>query len=77
MTTKQTEKNFQEIWSLFKETDRRFKETYKRFKETDKEVKETSRIAKETIKAVNSLTEKWSKFVEGLIAPAVGIHIGR
>jgi hypothetical protein len=84
MTTKQIEKNFQEIWSLFKETDKKFKETDEELKKTNKvveetsrtveetsrTVKETSKTAKEMIKAVDSLTGKWSKFVEGLIAPA-------
>ncbi len=56
MVTSEIEKGFQEIWKLFKETDRKFKET-------DKEIEKTS-------KAVAALTGKWSKFVEGLIAPA-------
>jgi predicted AAA+ superfamily ATPase len=56
MTNKQVERNFQEIWKLFKKTD--------------KEFEKTRRTVEETSRAVNSLTGKWSKFVEGLIAPA-------
>ena len=58
----------------FRETDRRFKETDRRFKETDKALdarfKKTSEEVSRTVKAVNDLTGKWGKFVEGLIAPA-------
>lgn len=75
MTTKDTEKSIQEIWNLFKETSERFKETDRRFKETDKKFKERSKnlekMVAETTKAVNALTGKWGRFVEGLIAPAV------
>jgi len=78
MTTQETEKSIQEIWKLFKETAERFKETEERFKETDERFKETDERFKETdkeiektSKAVYALTGKWSRFVEGLIAPAV------
>lgn len=64
MRTEEIEKSFQEIWRLFKDTD-------KKFKETDKEIEKTSKTVKETSKAVYALTGKWSKFVEGLIVPAV------
>ena len=64
MTKKEMEKGFKEIWALYRETDKRFKETDKRFKETDKKIENT-------LKVVGDLTGKWSKFVEGLIAPAV------
>lgn len=57
MTKKEMEKGFREIWDLYRETD-------KRFKETDKKIENT-------LKVVGDLTGKWSKFVEGLIAPAV------
>lgn len=57
MTKKEMEKGFKEIWDLYRETD-------KRFKETDKKIENT-------LKVVGDLTGKWSKFVEGLIAPAV------
>ena len=74
MTTSETEKTIREIWDLFKETDGRFKETAKRFKETDKKFKEGSndlrKLVAETTRAVNALTGKWGRFVEGLIAPA-------
>jgi hypothetical protein len=71
MTTQQMEKNFQEIWALFKETDGKFKETDGKFKETDRKFKETDRKFKETDQAIRSLTGKWGRFVEGLIVPAV------
>jgi hypothetical protein len=79
MTNLEIEKGFQEIWNLFKETDRileeRFKETDRileeRFKETDQKIKETSEEVNKTSRAVNALTGKWGKFVEGLIAPSV------
>ena len=70
MLAKEAETYFQEIWELFKETDRRSKENEKRFKETDKKFKETSAEVSRTVKAVNDLTGKWGRFVEGLIAPA-------
>ncbi len=71
MTKKEMEKGFKEIWDLYRETDKRFKETDKRFKETDKRFKETDKKIENTLKVVGDLTGKWSKFVEGLIAPAV------
>ena len=68
MTTEEIEKSFKEIWDLFKDTDKKIKETDRileeRFKETGEKIKETS-------KAVNDLTGKRGKFVEGLIAPSV------
>lgn len=57
MTKKEMEEGFKEIWDLYRETD-------KRFKETDKKIENT-------LKVVGDLTGKWSKFVEGLIVPAV------
>ena len=63
MTTAEIEKNIKEIWKLFKATD-------KKIEETSKTVEETSKTVEETSKAVYALTGKWSKFVEGLIAPA-------
>lgn len=75
MTINEIERGFQEIWELFKENEKRFKETDRileeRFKETDNEISRTSRTVEETSRAVNALTGKWSKFVEGLIAPSV------
>ena len=75
MTTKEIESGFHQIWELFKETDKKFKETDRileeSFKETDKRFKETDKTIKETSRAVYDLTGKWSKFVEGLIAPSV------
>lgn len=63
MTTKETEKSIREIWNLFKETD-------KKIKETDKGMDRLEKIVENTSRAVYALTGKWSKFVEGLIAPA-------
>jgi hypothetical protein len=56
MTTKETEKSIQEIWNLFKETD--------------KGMERLEKIVENTSRAVYALTGKWSRFVEGLIAPA-------
>ena len=56
------EAGFQEIWKLFKETDKKFQDTDKKFQDTDKKLQETDN-------RVNALTGKWSRFVEGLIAP--------
>ncbi|WP_347275132.1 hypothetical protein [Candidatus Kuenenia sp.] len=42
MTTKETEKNIQEIWNLFKETDEKFKETDKGMERLEKIVENTS-----------------------------------
>lgn len=63
MTTKELEKSIQEIWNLFKETD-------EKFKETDKGMGRLEKIVENTSRAVHDLTGKWSRFVEGLIAPA-------
>ena len=71
MTTKELEKSIQEIWNLFKETDGRFKETDKEIDKLSKSVEETRKTAEITNRAVYALTGKWSRFVEGLIAPAV------
>lgn len=82
---KETDGRFKETAKRFKETDRilqeRFKETAERIKETDERIKETDKKFKEgshdlrkmvaeTTRAVNALTGKWGRFVEGLIAPA-------
>jgi len=56
MTAQEMEKQIQEIWKLFRETDTRFKETQAMIEKTNQEV--------------GNLTSKWSKFVEGLVAPA-------
>jgi len=82
MTTKETEKSIQEIWKLFRETNERLKETDRilteSFQERDKELdklsksfEETRKMSENANKAVYALTGKWSRFVEGLIAPAV------
>jgi predicted AAA+ superfamily ATPase len=71
MTTQELEKSIQEIWSLFKETDKKFKETDKEIDKLGKSVEETRKTSENTNKAVYALTGKWSRFVEGLIAPAV------
>lgn len=82
MTPQEIEKGFQEVWKLFaetdrrfKETDRQFKETAERFKETDRQFKETdeklARLFSDTDRKIGALTGKWSRFVEGLVVPAV------
>lgn len=70
MTTHEMEKSIQEIWKLFKETDGRFKDTDKEIDKLSKSVEETRKTSENTNKAVYALTGKWSRFVEGLIAPA-------
>ena len=77
MTQQELERAVQEVWTLFKETDERFKETdekiAKRSRETDERIekfsRETDRKIQEVSKSVGNLTGKWSRFVEGLIAP--------
>jgi hypothetical protein len=60
------ERAIQEVWALFKETDRKIE---KSSLETDRKFKETDRKIQEVSKNVGNLTGKWSRFVEGLIAP--------
>ena len=57
MTVQEMEQGFQRIWKLFEETDAKFKETDAKFEKTAKKI--------------DALTGKWSKFVEGLVVPAV------
>lgn len=75
MSTKGMEESIQEIWKLFKETDRilseKFRETDKELDKLSKALEETRKTSENTNKAVYALTGKWSRFVEGLIAPAV------
>ena len=66
MTTQEQERTIQEIWKLFKETDKMFKETDKKFQDTDREIKRVSN-------AVDKLTGKWGRFVEGMVVPAVKV----
>ncbi|MFQ5976326.1 MAG: DUF3782 domain-containing protein [Candidatus Hydrothermarchaeales archaeon] len=77
MAVQKAEKGFQEVWKLFEESSRQFKETREMFKEAEKRSKEADRRSeeaekrsKELDKKIEALTGKWSKFVEGLIAPA-------
>jgi len=74
MTTEQMEKNFKEIWDLFKATDARLD---KRFRETELSIKETDKIAKETSRSVGKLelsierlerqfNSQWGKLIESL-----------
>jgi leucyl-tRNA synthetase len=79
---KETDERFKETDRILKE---KFKETDERFKETDREIdklsktvenisktaENISKTSENTNKAVYALTGKWSRFVEGLIAPAV------
>ncbi len=80
---KETDNRFKEtdriLKEKFKETDDEIEKTSKSVEETRKSVEETRRSVEETRKtaeitnrAVYALTGKWSRFVEGLIAPAVG-----
>ena len=71
MTTREMEKNVQELWKLFRETDRKFQETDRKFQERDSGLDRLEKIVENTSRAVSDLTGKWSKFVEGIIAPAV------
>jgi predicted AAA+ superfamily ATPase len=82
MKAQEMEQGFQKIWELFAETDLNFKETDRNFKETDRKFQETDRKFQETEQElhtlfsktdakIEALTGKWSRFVEGLIAPAV------
>ena len=64
MATRAHSKEFLEVWEMFQETSRQFKEIEKRFKDTDKKFQNTEKL-------ISSLTSKWGRFVEGLIAPAV------
>ena len=72
---KETDERFKETDKKFKETDRilkeKFKETDEEIKKTSKSIEETRKTAEITNRAVYALTGKWSRFVEGLIAPAV------
>jgi hypothetical protein len=52
----------QEIWVLLREVAKRQEETTMQMRETDKKIESLS----DTVKA---LTGKWSRFVEGLVAP--------
>jgi len=56
MTSEEIERGFQDVWKVVKETS--------------KTVAETSKTVEKTSNAVYALAGKWSKFVEGLIAPA-------
>ena len=67
MEPQEVERNFQEVWKLFAESDKKIQE---RFEETARQMRETDRKLQETTKNVDSLTGKWGKFVEGLVAPA-------
>lgn len=52
-----------EVWRLFKETDAMFKETAARLGQLEETVARTSRN-------VDAITDKWGRFVEGIVAPA-------
>ena len=77
MTQQELERAIQEIWTLFKETDRKIErsslETDRKIRETEERIekhsRETDRKIQEVSKNVGNLTGKWSRFVEGLIAP--------
>jgi hypothetical protein len=79
----ETDRKFQETEKLlsekFRETDRKFQEMEKllseKFRETDRKFQEMEKLLsekfRETRELVNSLTDKWGRFVEGLVAPGV------
>jgi len=69
MSQQEQSREVQEIWALFRETDKRMKETDKMLKELSKKVEDTGKQVERTSEAVNALTGKWGKFVEGLVAP--------
>jgi predicted AAA+ superfamily ATPase len=60
MTVKDMEQEIQEIWKLFRETDARLSAQFQ----------ETRALIEKISTEVGNLTGKWSKFVEGLVAPA-------
>ncbi len=55
MSHQELSREIQEVWALFRETS-------KQMKETDKKIDKLT-------ETVNSLTGKWGRFVEGLVAP--------
>jgi len=66
-----------EIWKLFRETDEKFRRTDEKFRRTDEKFRRTDEKFRrtdekfeETRNLVYALTGKWSRFVEGLVAPA-------
>ncbi len=69
MTTKQLEKNIQEIWEMLKENERRLDRIEN--ERLDRIIENTSRQVEKATKAVDALTSKWGRFVEGLLIPAV------
>ncbi len=71
MTAKEIELGFQEVWKLFMEVREDFKKTDNEIKELSKTVDKLSKEVEKTTKAVDGLSSKWSKFVEGLIVPAM------
>jgi len=73
--SKEHDQDFASLKELFKETD-------KQFKESGRQIREFRKSFQETRKMVDDLTGKWSRFVEGLIAPGAkrllkerGIHV--
>ncbi|KJR42444.1 Resolvase, Holliday junction-type [Candidatus Magnetoovum chiemensis] len=66
-----------EVWLKSEENEMMIKELREQSKDTDRIVKElaqesrkTEKIVAQTSKAVNDLTGKWGRFVEGLVVPA-------
>jgi len=60
MTNAEVEQEFQKAWKMFQESAIELKETRTMIRE----------MSTETDKKIGELTGKWSRFVEGLIAPA-------
>jgi len=80
MSQQALSREVQEIWALFREIARQQEETGREIKEMAKEAdkrreevdREIRQMAKEVGRVndtVNSLTGKWGRFVEGLVAP--------
>ncbi|MBE0637227.1 MAG: hypothetical protein IH598_01750, partial [Bacteroidales bacterium] len=49
--------DFQQVWTMFRETDKKFQETDKKFQDTDKKIKELTAL----------FTSQWGKLVESLV----------
>ena len=67
-----------DIYALFQrsqeEADRRFAESDRRAAEAEQRLARAEAIAAQANQAVNSLSSRWGRFVENLVAPAV-LHL--
>ncbi len=71
MKTKDTDRQIQEIWELFREVAERCQETHRKFKETDRKMENLLESIRESDQKVNKIAGRWGRFVEGLILPAI------